>query len=74
MGGGGGGCVGKGREFGAAGQPSARRIPDGLERFFDENTELLEIGAAVAPEDPLRFRDSKRYKDRLAQAQKAGTL
>ena len=42
-----------------------------LERFFDENTELLEIGAAVAPEDPLRFRDSKRYKDRLAQAQKA---
>jgi len=23
------------------------------------------------PEDPLKFRDSKRYKDRLAQAQKA---
>jgi acetyl-CoA carboxylase carboxyl transferase subunit beta len=31
----------------------------------------LEIGALVQPEDPLRFRDSKRYKDRLAQAQKA---
>jgi acetyl-CoA carboxylase carboxyl transferase subunit beta len=41
-----------------------------LERFFDENTELMEIGAVVAPEDPLKFRDSKRYKDRLAQAQK----
>jgi acetyl-CoA carboxylase carboxyl transferase subunit beta len=31
----------------------------------------LEIGALVQPEDPLRFRDSKRYRDRLAQAQKA---
>ena len=30
-----------------------------------------EIGADVTPEDPLKFRDSKRYKDRLAQAQKA---
>jgi len=30
-----------------------------------------EIGALVEPEDPLRFRDIKRYKDRLAQAQKA---
>ena len=25
----------------------------------------------VQPEDPLKFKDSKRYKDRLAQAQKA---
>ena len=31
----------------------------------------LEIGALVQPEDPLRFRDSKRYRDRLTQAQKA---
>ncbi len=30
-----------------------------------------EIGAAISPEDPLKFRDSKRYRDRLAQAQKA---
>ncbi|HEX9139935.1 MAG TPA: acetyl-CoA carboxylase, carboxyltransferase subunit beta [Steroidobacteraceae bacterium] len=30
-----------------------------------------EIGARVGPEDPLKFRDSKRYRDRLAQAQKA---
>jgi acetyl-CoA carboxylase carboxyl transferase subunit beta len=41
-----------------------------LERFFDESAEMVEIGAQVTPEDPLKFRDSKRYKDRLAQAQK----
>ncbi len=29
-----------------------------------------EIGTNIAPEDALKFRDSKRYKDRLAQAQK----
>jgi acetyl-CoA carboxylase carboxyl transferase subunit beta len=41
-----------------------------LERFLDPaSTE--EIGARITPEDPLKFRDSKRYKDRLAQAQKA---
>ena len=31
----------------------------------------MEIGAEVSPEDPLKFRDSKRYRDRLAAAQKA---
>src|SRR3984957_8186600 len=31
----------------------------------------MRIGAGVAPEDMLKFKDSKRYKDRLAQAQKA---
>jgi acetyl-CoA carboxylase carboxyl transferase subunit beta len=41
-----------------------------LEWFLDANTGV-EIGANISPEDPLRFRDSKRYKDRLAQAQKA---
>jgi acetyl-CoA carboxylase carboxyl transferase subunit beta len=41
-----------------------------LEAFLDPG-ELLEIGANISPEDPLRFRDSKRYKDRLTQAQKA---
>jgi acetyl-CoA carboxylase carboxyl transferase subunit beta len=30
-----------------------------------------ELGAGLQPEDPLKFRDSKRYRDRLAQAQKA---
>src|SRR6201982_2588937 len=43
---------------------------DRLERFLDPGTSA-EIGAAIAPEDPLKFRDSKRYRDRLAQAQKA---
>jgi acetyl-CoA carboxylase carboxyl transferase subunit beta len=41
-----------------------------LESFLDPG-EALEIGATVSPEDPLKFRDSKRYKDRLVQAQKA---
>jgi len=43
---------------------------DRLESFLDPNTGT-EIGANISPEDPLRFRDSKRYKDRLAAAQKA---
>jgi acetyl-CoA carboxylase carboxyl transferase subunit beta len=38
--------------------------------YFLDPGEPLEIGADVSPEDPLKFRDSKRYKDRLAQAQK----
>ena len=38
--------------------------------FLDENS-AEEIGAAVEPEDPLKFKDSKRYRDRLAQAQKS---
>jgi len=29
-----------------------------------------EISEKLAPEDPLKFRDSKKYKDRLVQAQK----
>ena len=41
-----------------------------LESFLDANTGV-EIGANISPEDPLKFRDSKRYKDRLAAAQKA---
>ena len=40
-----------------------------LARFLDEG-EQTEIGANVSPEDPLKFRDSKRYRDRLAAAQK----
>jgi acetyl-CoA carboxylase carboxyl transferase subunit beta len=41
-----------------------------LNWFLDEG-EKVEIGAGVTPEDVLKFKDSKRYKDRLAQAQKA---
>jgi acetyl-CoA carboxylase carboxyl transferase subunit beta len=32
---------------------------------------ISEIGAGVMPDDPLKFKDSRRYRDRLAQAQKA---
>jgi len=41
-----------------------------LERFLDPGA-TEEIGANIVPEDPLKFRDSKRYRDRLLQAQKA---
>jgi acetyl-CoA carboxylase carboxyl transferase subunit beta len=41
-----------------------------LDRFLDPGSSG-EIGAAITPEDPLKFRDSKRYRDRLTQAQKA---
>ncbi|MBS0387923.1 MAG: acetyl-CoA carboxylase carboxyltransferase subunit beta [Proteobacteria bacterium] len=40
-----------------------------LRSFLDTDGQQ-EIGAQVQPEDPLKFKDSKRYKDRLAQAQK----
>ncbi|MGQ0657458.1 MAG: acetyl-CoA carboxylase, carboxyltransferase subunit beta [Chromatiales bacterium] len=40
-----------------------------LDRFLDLEPRL-EIGAEVMPVDFLKFRDSKRYRDRLAQAQK----
>ncbi len=41
-----------------------------LKRLFDADSSI-EIGAQISPEDPLRFRDSKRYRDRLAAAQKS---
>ncbi|MFB4203167.1 Acetyl-coenzyme A carboxylase carboxyl transferase subunit beta [wastewater metagenome] len=40
-----------------------------LEWFLDEDSGS-EIGTDVTPVDILRFRDSKKYKDRLVQAQK----
>ncbi len=41
-----------------------------LLRFLDAGS-ASELGGEIEPEDPLKFRDSKRYRDRLAQAQKA---
>ena len=38
--------------------------------FLDEGG-WDEIGTQIHPTDPLKFKDSKRYKDRLAAAQKA---
>jgi acetyl-CoA carboxylase carboxyl transferase subunit beta len=40
-----------------------------LDLFLDE-TGRQEIGAGLKPADPLKFKDSKRYKDRVSQAQK----
>ena len=40
-----------------------------LEAFLDPEPRE-EIGAEVAPKDVLKFKDLKKYKDRLAQAQK----
>lgn len=40
-----------------------------LENFLDED-ERKEIATEVKPIDTLRFKDSKRYRDRISQAQK----
>ena len=40
-----------------------------LKRFLDAGS-ASELAARVEPEDPLKFRDSKRYRDRLLAAQK----
>jgi acetyl-CoA carboxylase carboxyl transferase subunit beta len=42
---------------------------DRLARFLDPGLQQ-EIAIEVEPEDPLKFRDSKKYRDRLVQAQK----
>jgi len=42
---------------------------DRLVRFLDTGSQQ-EIAIDVEPEDPLRFRDSKKYRDRLTAAQK----
>ncbi|MBS0376516.1 MAG: acetyl-CoA carboxylase carboxyltransferase subunit beta [Proteobacteria bacterium] len=41
-----------------------------LKRFLDPGS-ASELAVRVEPEDPLRFRDSKKYKDRLLASQKA---
>jgi acetyl-CoA carboxylase carboxyl transferase subunit beta len=41
-----------------------------LKRFLDPGS-ASELAAGVEPEDPLRFRDTKKYRDRLLAAQKA---
>ena len=40
-----------------------------LNSFLDTGSQE-EIAANLEPQDPLKFRDSKRYRDRVAQAQK----
>lgn len=41
-----------------------------LENFLDTGT-FSEIGASIEPVDFLKFKDTKKYKDRLSAAQKA---
>ena len=43
---------------------------DRIEAFLDAD-ELAEIGAELAPVDVLKFRDTKKYRDRLVASQKA---
>ena len=40
-----------------------------LDYFLDPNSGR-EIAERLSPQDPLKFRDSKRYRDRISQAQK----
>lgn len=40
-----------------------------LETFLDAEGRV-ELGANLAPNDPLKFRDGKKYRDRLLQAQR----
>ncbi len=40
-----------------------------LNMFLDKE-EIVEIGSGLKSNDPLKFKDSKKYKDRLNQAQK----
>jgi acetyl-CoA carboxylase carboxyl transferase subunit beta len=42
---------------------------DRLAFFFDPDS-TQEIGANLEPQDPLRFRDTRRYRDRLVEYQK----
>jgi acetyl-CoA carboxylase carboxyl transferase subunit beta len=41
-----------------------------LAAFFDEGAVIGAIAENVSPNDPLKFKDTKKYKDRLSAAQK----
>ncbi|HCH1471723.1 TPA: acetyl-CoA carboxylase carboxyltransferase subunit beta [Vibrio parahaemolyticus] len=41
-----------------------------LETFFDEGNRV-ELGTELEPQDKLKFKDSKRYKERISAAQKS---
>ncbi len=42
-----------------------------IECFLDQGGERIELGEEFEPKDVLKFKDSKRYKDRIAAAQKS---
>lgn len=41
-----------------------------LELLFDENSEMFEIGSEITPIDTLKFKDTKKYIDRISEAEK----
>ena len=43
-----------------------------LNQLLDADDKRIEIGANVEPVDPLKFKDSKSYADRMKAAQKEG--
>ena len=43
-----------------------------IDAFLDDG-DRVELGAEHEPQDVLKFKDSKRYKDRIVAAQKATT-
>jgi len=43
---------------------------DRLKALFDEDSVVQQIGDQLKPTDFLKFRDSKKYKDRVSEAQK----
>jgi acetyl-CoA carboxylase carboxyl transferase subunit beta len=45
---------------------------DRLNQLLDPEEKRIEIGANVEPIDPLKFKDSKTYADRIKAAQKEG--
>jgi acetyl-CoA carboxylase carboxyl transferase subunit beta len=45
---------------------------DRLNQLLDPEEKRIEIGANVEPIDPLKFKDSKSYADRIKAAQKEG--
>jgi acetyl-CoA carboxylase carboxyl transferase subunit beta len=51
------------------GHHHAIRARDRLQSFLDEGSEQ-EWWASMEPTDPLKFRDSKKYRDRITAAQK----
>jgi len=52
------------------GRPMQIRARERLRGFLDPGA-WVELGERLTSEDPLKFRDTQRYRDRLAQAQKA---
>lgn len=51
--------------------PARKRLDYFLDKESEDNKTRVELSADIEPVDKLKFRDTKKYKDRLASAQKA---